>query len=72
MIEVIQFKRTKPDTSIETAQYRVTFECDRKGMDKLLELMKLEQAVEVHNDMAAYLEATQIKATDVESYTLYS
>lgn len=51
MIEVIHFQRTKPDTAENTAEYQITFECDRKGMDKLLEIMKLEQAKEVHNHM---------------------
>lgn len=72
MIEVIQFKKIKPDTSTETAKYRMTFECDKKGVDDFLELIKLEQAVKVHNDMVAYSEANQIKATEVESYTLYA
>lgn len=59
MVELIHFKRTKHDTAENIAEYQITFECDRKGMDKLLEIMKLEQAKEVHNHMA-YLDVNQV------------
>lgn len=48
MLELIGLKRTKRDTSVDTAMYQVTFECDRKGMGELLELMKTEQASEAY------------------------
>ncbi len=57
MIELINFKRVKPDTSTREAMYRMTFECNRKGVDRLLEFAKLGQAIKTQEYMSSTIDA---------------
>lgn len=57
MLELINFKRVKPDTSTREAVYRMTFECNRKGVEKLLEFAKLGQAIKAQEYMSSTTDA---------------